>query len=523
MERNCHKAIITNFARQVNLVVDWLGNAEYFQASFALVICHHCRFIIVDMYKEIVPPETGAPITFKDGEPIAPNNPIIPYIRGDGTGVDIWPAAQKVFDAAVESAYGGKRKIVWFKVYAGDEACEKYGDYQYLPDDTLTAIKEFGIAIKGPLTTPVGGGIRSLNVALRQINDLYACVRPCKYYPGVPSPHKRPEKLDVIVYRENTEDIYLGIEWRQGNKICDRLIKLLNTELIPATPEHGDKQIPLDSGIGIKPISKTGSQRLIRRAIKHALRLPKAKQQVTLVHKGNIMKYTEGAFRDWGYELATTEFRDCCVTERESWIISNKERNPNLSLEDNARQIEPGYNALTPDRKAALCEEVKQILENIWDSHGQGKWKDKVMINDRIADSIFQQIQTRPDEYSILATMNLNGDYLSDAAAAVVGGLGMGPGANIGDHCAIFEATHGTAPKHAGLDRINPGSVILSGVMMFEYMGWREAAELIKQGIRAAISNRQVTYDLARMMEPPVEPPLKCSEFADAIIQNFQS
>ncbi|MBD2773598.1 NADP-dependent isocitrate dehydrogenase [Iningainema tapete] len=472
------------------------------------------------MYEKITPPTTGAKITFKNGEPIVPENPIIPFIRGDGTGIDIWPAAQKVLDAAVATAYNGKRKISWFKVYAGDEACDLYGTYQYLPQDTLTAIKEYGVAIKGPLTTPVGGGIRSLNVALRQIFDLYACVRPCRYYAGTPSPHKNPEKLDVIVYRENTEDIYLGIEWRQGSEIGERLISILNKELIPATPEHGKKQIPLDSGIGIKPISKTGSQRLVRRAIKHALQLLKNKQMVTLVHKGNIMKYTEGAFRDWGYELATSEFRADCVTERESWILTNKENNPNISLEENARQIDPGFDALTSDKKAQIVKEVETVLNSIWDSHGNGKWKDLVMVNDRIADSIFQQIQTRPDEYSILATMNLNGDYLSDAAAAIVGGLGMGPGANIGDQCAIFEATHGTAPKHAGLDRINPGSVILSGVMMLEFLGWLEAADLIKKGLGEAIKNRQVTYDLARLMEPPVEP-LKCSEFASAIIQHF--
>jgi isocitrate dehydrogenase len=472
------------------------------------------------MYQKITPPKTGSRITFKDSEPIVPDDPIVPFIRGDGTGVDIWPAAQRVFDAAVEKAYGGQRQIVWFRVYAGDEACEVYGTYQYLPEDTLLAIKEYGVAIKGPLTTPIGGGIRSLNVALRQINDLYACVRPCQYYPGTPSPHKNPEKLDVIIYRENTEDIYLGIEWRQGTEICDRLIKILNTDLIPNTPEHGKKQIPLDAGIGIKPISKTGSQRLVRRAMQHALRLPKAKQMVTLVHKGNIMKYTEGAFRDWGYELAVTEFRAECVTERESWILSNQEKNPELTSEDNARQIEPGYDALTTEKQAQLCNEVKTVLDAIGATHGQGQWREKVMVNDRIADSIFQQIQTRPDEYSILATMNLNGDYLSDAAAAIVGGLGMGPGANIGDACAIFEATHGTAPKHAGLDRINPGSVILSGVMMLEYMGWQEAADLIKKGIGAAISHAEVTYDLARLMEPPVKP-LKCSEFAEAIVRRF--
>ena len=473
-----------------------------------------------NMYDKITPPTTGEKVTFKNGEPIVPNNPIIPFIRGDGTGIDLWPATEKVLDAAIAASYGDQRKISWFKVYAGDEACELYGTYQYLPEDTTNAIREYGVAIKGPLTTPIGGGIRSLNVALRQIHDLYACVRPCKYYTGTPSPHKTPEKLDVIIYRENTEDIYLGIEWRQGTEIAEKLINFLNTELIPATPEHGKKQIRLDSGIGIKPISKTGSQRLVRRAIYQALRLPKKKQMVTLVHKGNIMKYTEGAFRDWGYELATTEFRNECITERESWILGNKEKNPNLSIEDNAKMIDPGYDSLTAEKKAEISQEVEGVLNAIWETHGNGKWKEKIMINDRIADSIFQQIQTRPDEYSILATMNLNGDYLSDAAAAMVGGLGMGPGANIGDECAIFEATHGTAPKHAGLDKVNPGSLILSGVMMLEYMGWQEAADLIKKGLSGAIANQEVTYDLARLMEPPVEP-LKCSEFADAIIKHF--
>ena len=472
------------------------------------------------MYEKLTPPTEGSKVTFEAGKPIVPDDPIIPFIRGDGTGVDIWSATQKVIDAAVATAYDGKRKINWFKVYAGDEACDLYGTFQYLPQDTLKAIEKYKIAIKGPLTTPVGGGIRSLNVALRQIFTLYACVRPSRYYPGTPSPHKSPEKLDLIVYRENTEDIYLGIEWRKDDEIGLKLINLLNNELIPATPEHGNKQIPLDAGIGIKPISKTGSQRLVRKAIQNALRLPKEKQKVTLVHKGNIMKYTEGAFRDWGYELATTEFRNECVTERESWILSNQEANPDLSIEDNARKIDPGYDSLTPEKKQEICAEVKSVLENIGSSHGSGQWQDKIMVNDRIADSIFQQIQTRPDEYSILATMNLNGDYLSDAAAAIVGGLGMSPGANIGDNCAIFEATHGTAPKHAGLDRINPGSLILSGVMMLQFMGWNEAAQLIQDGLASAIAHSHVTYDLARLMSPPV-PPLKCSEFAEAIVSYF--
>lgn len=473
------------------------------------------------MYDKITAPSVGTKITFKDGEPVVPDDPIIPFIRGDGTGYDIWPATQKVLEAAVKTAYGDKKKINWFKIYAGDEACEHYGQFQYLPEDTLQAIREYGVAIKGPLTTPVGGGIRSLNVALRQINDLYACVRPCRYYPGTPSPHKYPERLDVIIYRENTEDIYLGIEWKAETETAKKLIDFLNQDLIPNTPEHGKKQIPLDAGLGIKPISKKGSQRLVRRAIKHALQLPENKQMVTLVHKGNIMKYTEGAFRDWGYELATTEFRQECVTERESWILSNKENNPDLSLEENARQVEPGFDSVTPERREEIIAEVKAILDTLWDSHGDGKWKQKVMVNDRIADSIFQQIQTRPEEYSILATMNLNGDYISDAAAALVGGLGMGPGANIGDQCAIFEATHGTAPKHAGLDRVNPGSLILSGVMMLEYLGWSEAAQLVEKGLAGAIAHKKVTYDLARMMTPKVDPPLKCSEFAQAIIDHF--
>ena len=484
--------------------------------------CSYIQFVLdYFMYEKLTPPTSGDKITFKDGKPLVPDNPIIPFIRGDGTGVDIWPATETVINAAVEAAYGGQRKINWFKVYAGDEACDKYGTYQYLPQDTLDAIEEYGIAIKGPLTTPVGGGIRSLNVALRQIFQLYACVRPCRYYQGTPSPHRYPEKLNVIVYRENTEDIYLGIEWQAGDEIGQKLIELLNQDLIPNTPEHGKKQIPLDAGIGIKPISKTGSQRLIRKAIQQALTLPPAKRQVTLVHKGNIMKYTEGAFRDWGYELVRSEFRSECIIERESWILSNKEANSELTTEDNARKIDPGYDALTPEKQAKIRQEVEAVLSEIWDTHGNGKWKTKVMVNDRIADSIFQQIQTRPDEYSILATMNLNGDYLSDAAAAIVGGLGMSPGANIGDKCAIFEATHGTAPKHAGLDRINPGSVILSGVMMLEFMGWQEAADLIQTGLSRAIAGKEVTYDLARLMNPPVDPPLKCSEFAQAIIKHF--
>ena len=473
-------------------------------------------------YEKITAPPAGTAIRMVDGQPVVPDDPVIPFIRGDGTGVDIWPATQRVLDAAVRMAYGGARRIEWFKIYAGDEACERYGHQQYLPEDTLTAIRRYGVAIKGPLTTPVGGGIRSLNVALRQIFDLYSCVRPCHYFSGTPSPHKRPEALDVVVYRENTEDIYLGVEWAADDPVGQELLRHLNETVIPANGKLGQRQLRPGSGLGIKPVSKQGTQRLVRRAIEHALRLEGRKRHVTLVHKGNIMKFTEGAFRDWGYELATTTFRDVCVTERESWVLDNLARDPYLSVENNARQISPGYNNLTPDKQRDVCEEVEKIIATIGHSHGQGRWRNMVMVDDRIADSIFQQIQTRPEEYSILATLNLNGDYISDAAVAIVGGLGMAPGANIGDHAAIFEATHGTAPKHAGLDRINPGSLILSGRMMLAFLGWNEAAELIGKGFGQAIANRQVTYDLARLTVPPVDPPLKCSEFAQAVISHFQ-
>ena len=471
-------------------------------------------------FEKLCPPSKGEKIKFKNGLPLVPDNPIIPYIRGDGTGVDIWPATQKVIDSAVNKAYGNSRRIEWFKIYAGDEACDVYGTYQYLPNDTLEAIKEYGVAIKGPLTTPIGGGIRSLNVALRQIFDLYSCVRPCRYYQGTPSPHKHPENLDVIVYRENTEDIYIGIEWEANDPIGISLIDHLNNNVIPSSKSIKNRRIPQGSGIGIKPVSKKGSQRHIRKAIQHALKLDGKQRHVTLVHKGNIMKFTEGSFRDWGYELATTEFRDVCITERESWILSNLEKEPSLNIENNAKKIEPGYSSLTQEKKDVICNEVQSVISNINKTHGNGKWQEMILVDDRIADSIFQQIQTRPQEYSILATLNLNGDYISDAAAAIVGGLGMAPGANIGDQAAIFEATHGTAPKHAGLDKINPGSVILSGVMMLEFLGWGEAANLITKGLSQSISDKKVTYDLARLMDPP-EDPLSCSQFADAVIARF--
>ncbi|MBS2004040.1 MAG: isocitrate dehydrogenase (NADP(+)) [Candidatus Obscuribacterales bacterium] len=402
----------------------------------------------------------GEKITFKDGKPVVPNKPIIPFIEGDGTGRDIWKASQRVFDAAVQKAYGDEKKIAWFEVLAGEKANNE--TKEWLPNDTIEALKEFGVGIKGPLTTPIGGGIRSLNVALRQIFDLYCCVRPVRYFEGVPTPVKHPEKLNVVIYRENTEDVYSGIEYVAGSPEAKKLIELIES--------FGKNTIRPDSGIGIKPISKFGSQRLVRRAIEHAIR--HNLKSVTLVHKGNIQKFTEGAFRDWGYMLAEEEFAAQTISE-----------------------------------------------EKLWADHDGKTPAGKILINDRIADSMFQQVLTRPDEYSVLATTNLNGDYLSDACAAQVGGLGIAPGANIGDNCAIFEATHGTAPKYADKDVINPGSVILSGVMMFDFMGWTEAARLIEKGIATSIQKKTVTYDLERLMEGAKK--VKTSEFASHIIENM--
>jgi len=403
----------------------------------------------------------GEKITIRsDGSIQVPDHPIIPFIEGDGTGPDIWAASVRVFDAAVQKAYGGKRKIHWMEILAGEKAHQKVGSW--LPDETVEACKEYVVSIKGPLTTPVGGGIRSLNVTLRQILDLYACVRPVRYFSGVPSPVKEPQKVDIVVYRENTEDVYAGIEWKEGTPEAKKLIEFLSKEL--------GKKIRPDSGIGIKPISITGTKRLVRKAIRYTL--DHKKDSVTLVHKGNIMKFTEGAFRDWGYELAREEFADVTVTEAD-----------------------------------------------LWDKFGGKRPAGKIVIKDRIADSMFQQILLRPEEYSVLALPNLNGDYISDALAAQVGGLGMAPGANIGDGYAIFEATHGTAPKYAGQDKVNPGSVILSGAMMLEYLGWQEAADLIPRGIQKAIANKTVTYDLERQM--PGAKLLKCSEFGSAIIENM--
>ena len=411
-------------------------------------------------YNGVEIPKNGAKISYTSGRLVIPDNPIIPFIEGDGTGRDIWKASVRVFDESVRKAYGGKRQIYWYEVFAGEKAYKKFGEW--LPDDTVEAIKAFRVAIKGPLTTPVGGGIRSLNVTLRQVLNLYACVRPVKYYPGVPSPVKNPERMNMIIFRENTEDVYSGIEWAQGSPEAKKLIDFLGKEM--------GRKIRPDSGIGVKPISITGTKNLVRRAIQHAL--DHQRKVVTLVHKGNIMKFTEGAFRDWGYQLAKEEFPDRTVTEEDSGKF-----------------------------------------------HG-GKVPDgKILVNDRIADSMFQQILTRANEYEVVATPNLNGDYLSDACAAQVGGLGIAPGANIGDEYGVFEATHGTAPKYADQDVVNPGSVILSGVMMFEHLGWSEAGRLIENAFAKTIQQKRVTYDLERFMAGATLS--KTSEFADAIIGNM--
>ncbi len=411
-------------------------------------------------YKHLKPPASGQKITVKDGNLFVPDNPVIPFIEGDGTGPDIWRASQRVIDAAVQKAYGGQRKIEWFEVYAGEKAFNSFQDW--LPEDTLTAIKEYIVAIKGPLTTPVGGGIRSLNVALRQLLDLYACVRPVRWFDGVPSPVKEPGKVDVVIFRENTEDVYAGIEYKKGSPEVEKVINFLVKEL--------GANIRPDASIGIKPISEFGSKRLVRKAIQYAI--AKKRKSVTLVHKGNIMKFTEGYFKDWGYEVAKTEF-------------------PNETISE----------------------------DDLWANYGGKVPEGQIVIKDRIADSMFQQILLRPDEYDVLATPNLNGDFLSDAVAAQVGGIGIAPGGNISDAFAVFEATHGTAPKYANQDKVNPGSVILSGVMMLEYMGWDEAAKKIIDGLGKTIGQKVVTYDFARLTEGARE--VKTSEFASAIIENM--
>lgn len=414
-------------------------------------------------YKKINVPASGKKIKVEKGKLIIPDNPILAFIEGDGIGPDIWRASKRVFDCAVEKAYKGNKKIAWMEIYAGEKALSVYGKDKWLPDETVEAIQEFQIAIKGPLTTPVGGGIRSLNVALRQLLDLFACVRPVKYYSGVPSPMKKPQEVDIVIYRENTEDVYAGIEFKSGTKEAEEVRKFIE--------KKSGKMIRKNSSIGIKPMSEFGSRRLVKKAIDYAI--ANNKKSITLVHKGNIMKFTEGSFKEWGYQVAKEEYKDVLITEDE---LSSK------------------YNSRLPEGK--------------------------ILIKDRIADSMFQQLLLRPSEYDVLATPNLNGDYISDAAAAQVGGLGIAPGANISYSTAIFEATHGTAPKYANLDKINPGSLILSGVMMFEYMGWNKAGELIENALKKTIKSKIVTYDFARQMEGAKE--VKTSRFADEIIKNMK-
>src|SRR5579864_4401840 len=464
-------------------------------------------------YNGVPLPAGGSPITYSGGKMQVPDNPIIPYIEGDGTGRDIWAASVRVFDGAVEKAYGGKRKIHWYEIFAGEKAFTKFKDW--LPQGSVDAARDLHVSIKGPLTTPIGGGIRSLNVALRQIMDLYACIRPVRYYSGVPSPVKHPDQLNVIIFRENTEDVYAGIEWKQGTPEVKKLIDFLNNTMLAGTKKH----IRSDSGIGIKPISIFGTKRLVRKAIQYAI--ANNRKTVTLVHKGNIMKFTEGAFQEWGYELARDEFRQQIVTERESWILGNKDANPKLTVEENAALVEPGLGIAPDDFKKKLYAEVKQVLDSLTGSHGSGQWKKKILVNDRIADSIFQQVIIRPEDYDVLATPNLNGDYISDACAAQVGGLGIAPGGNIGDGYAVFEATHGTAPKYADKDQVNPGSVILSGVMLLELLGWSEAARLIEGALEATIKQKKVTYDFERQMEGATK--VKTSEFAGHMIQNMEA
>ncbi len=464
-------------------------------------------------YTNVKVPEGGAKISIKDGKLQVPDNPILPFVEGDGTGRDIWRASVRVFDAAVEKAYGGKRKIHWMEVYAGEKSFKLF--QSWLPDETTEAFNEFLVGIKGPLTTPIGGGIRSLNVALRKLLDLYVCQRPVRYYNGVPSPVKHPEFVDMVIFRENTEDIYAGIEFANGTE-DNQKFKQLFKETFPK--EYGKMRFPETSGIGFKPVSEEGTSRLVRAAIQWALE--NKRKSINFVHKGNIMKFTEGAFKDWGYQVGKQEFRDDVVTERESWILGNKEKNPNLSVEDNAKMIDPGFEMMSPAQQAEIKAEVEDALK-LWDTHGDGKWKSKLLLKDSIADVTLQFVLIRPKDYDVIATMNLNGDYLSDALAAQVGGIGIAPGANINyvtGH-AIFEATHGTAPKYADLDKVNPGSVILSGEMMLRYMGWGEAADLIVKGMEGAINSKTVTYDFARLMDGAKE--VKCSEFANAIIEHM--
>jgi isocitrate dehydrogenase len=461
---------------------------------------------------ELTGPTSGDPITLSaEGVLSVPDRPIIPFIEGDGTGPDIWNASRAILDAAVAKAYGGKRQIAWYEVYAGEKAKKLFDNW--LPDETVAAFRKYLVGIKGPLTTPVGKGIRSLNVALRQQLDLYVCLRPVRWFQGVPSPVRHPEKVDMVIFRENTEDIYAGIEWEAESAGAKKIIQFLQKEM-----DVNKIRFPATSGIGIKPVSREGTERLVRAALNYAL--TNQRKNLTLVHKGNIMKFTEGAFRDWGYAVATREFRAQIVTERETWILGNLEANPKLTPEANAKLVEPGYDMAPPEVQAELRAEVELAMKLV-PTHGNGRWKKLLKVRDSIADITLQQVLTRPEDFDVMATMNLNGDYLSDALAAQVGGIGIAPGGNINyatGH-AVFEATHGTAPKYAGQDKVNPGSVTLSGEMLLRHLGWNEAADRVIRGIDGAIGAKTVTYDFARLMDGAKQ--VKCSEFGQAVISHM--
>ncbi|MGI4981627.1 MAG: isocitrate dehydrogenase (NADP(+)) [Janthinobacterium lividum] len=462
-------------------------------------------------YNGIATPVDGQVIQYSNGQYTVPDQPIIPFIEGDGAGRDIWKNARAVFDAAVEKAYGGKRRVQWYEILAGEKAYRLHNDW--LPQDTVQACIDFRVSIKGPLTTPIGGGIRSLNVTLRQTMDLYQCVRPVKHYPGVPSPMKNADDVDVVIFRENTEDIYAGIEFKEGSADVKKLRDFVNNELLGNTK----KRLRDDAGIGLKPISIMASKRLVRAALQYAV--DNGRKVVSIVHKGNIQKFTEGAFLEWGYEVAKGEFRDRIVTERESWIFAALDKNASLTPEALAKVVEPGLDFAPATFGEKIVAEVKGVLAAIGETHGNGKWKSLILVNDRICDAMFQDLLLKPKEYAVLATTNLNGDYLSDAAAAQVGGLGIAPGSNIGDGFAVFEATHGTAPRLADQDVVNPGSVILSGAMLFQLIGWTEVSDLIEQAMTKTIEQKVVTVDFAKEMEGATQ--VGTSAFAAKIVENM--
>jgi isocitrate dehydrogenase len=464
-------------------------------------------------YKSVTVPAKGAKVFIKDGKLHVPDNPIIPFVEGDGTGRDIWRASVRIFDAAVEKAYHGKRKIHWMEVYAGEKSFKLFETW--LPEETIGAFKEFLVGIKGPLTTPIGGGIRSLNVALRQLLDLYVCMRPVRYYKGTPSPVKRPEEVDVVIFRENSEDIYTGIEFQYGTEANKKFMEILKGDFLT---QYSKMRFPNTSGISMQPISLEGTERLVRAAIRWAL--DNKRKGVTLVHKGDVMLYTEGAFKEWGYALAKREFRGEIVTEREIEILENLEAHPSLSVEEYAKMLNYGFEMMGHEQEKAALQEVQDAMK-LQGTHGKGQWKKKLLVKDTLAEIAIRSVIGNPRDFDIIATMNLNGDYISDEIAAMVGGIGIAPGANINyitGH-AIFEATHGTAPKYADLDKVNPGSVVLSGEMMFRYMGWTEAADLIVKGLEGAIASKIVTYDFARLMDGATE--VKCSQFGDEIIKRM--